>query len=64
MMPAVMEHLNRSIQKVDENVKLAQTIDLDLKSLRTKIFIKNTKNFADANESLWDRIANAHKNKK
>ena len=60
----VINHLNRSIRQIDQNMQTVKELDFDIDNIRRNTFIKNSKSIAESNTRIWDRIANAHKNKK
>ena len=64
MTPLIMDRLNRSISQLDENYRIAQSCDVEIKEMKTSIFVKSAKDIASSNESMWNRIFYAHKNKK
>ena len=64
MTALVLDHLSQSISQIDRNLREAQAIDEDIGEMRLKVFLKNSKSIAEANERLWDRVSYARKNKK
>ena len=64
MTALVLEHLNRSIYQIERNLEDAKEIDEDIGEMRLRVFVKNSKCIADANERLWDRVKYARKNTK
>lgn len=64
MTALVLDHLSQSISQIDRNLREAQAIDEDIGEMRLKVFLKNSKSIAEANERLWDRVSHARKNTK
>ena len=61
MTKAVIEHLDKSLEKLDRDIQDAFDVNREMKITRFNFFVKSAKRIAERNERLWEQYACPHK---